>query len=52
MEGKPIENARQYVELMSQKMENRRVVVMVQRGKDRLRIETSIVVPRRDPAVT
>jgi hypothetical protein len=28
------------------------VVVMVLRGKDRIRIETSIVVPRRDLAVT
>lgn len=52
LEGKPIENARQYKETMNQKVEDRRVVVMVQRGKDRVRLETSIVVPRRDPAVT
>jgi predicted esterase len=52
LDGKPIENARQYVELMSQKVENRRVVVLVERGKNRIRIETSIIVPPRDPAVT
>ena len=52
LEGKPIGNARQYAELMSQKVENRRVVILVERGTNRIRIETSIIVPRRDPAVT
>jgi predicted esterase len=52
LEGKPIENARQYTETMNRKVEAQRVVVMVLRGKDRIRIETSIVVPRRDLAVT
>ena len=52
LEGKPIEDARQYVETMSRKVEDRHVVVMVQRGKDRIRLETTIVVPRRDAAIT
>jgi hypothetical protein len=30
----------------------RSAVVMVVRGKDRIRVETRIVVPRRDPVVT
>ncbi len=52
LDGKPIENPRQYAETMNRQVENRAVTVMVERGKDRIRLETSIVVPRRDPAVT
>lgn len=52
LEGKPIENPRQYAEMMNRYVENRRVAVMVQRGEGRIRLDTGIVVPRRDPAVT
>ena len=52
LDGKPIENPRQYAETMNRNLENRRVSVMIQRGTGRLRLETAIVVPRRDPAVT
>ena len=52
LDGKPIENPRQYAETMNRYVENRPVTVMVERGNDRIRLETSIVVPHRDPAVT
>jgi predicted esterase len=52
LDGKPIENPRQYAETMNRTVENRRVTVMVERGQERIRVETTIVVPRRDPAVT
>jgi hypothetical protein len=52
LDGKPIENARQLLDMLQRATESRPAVVMVQRGKDRVRIETRIVVPRRDPVVT
>jgi len=52
LDGKPIENPRQYAETMNRNVENRRVTVMVERGQERIRLETSVVVPHRDPAVT
>jgi len=52
LDGKPIENPRQYADTVNRTVENRRVTVMVERGQERIRVETSIVVPRRDPAVT
>ena len=39
---------RQFRQTMSQMTEEKRVVVMVQRGKQRQRLETRIVLPRRD----
>jgi predicted esterase len=52
LDGKPIENPRQYAETMNRNVESRPVTVMVERGQDRIRLETGIVVPHRDPAVT
>jgi predicted esterase len=52
LDGKPIENARQYAEQMSKVTEEKTVALMVQRGKQRQRIETRIVLPRRDTFVT
>ncbi|SPE33982.1 conserved exported hypothetical protein [Candidatus Sulfopaludibacter sp. SbA6] len=52
LEGRPIENARQYFETMSKIVEEKPVVVTVQRGKERIRVETHIVLPRRDMAIT
>jgi hypothetical protein len=52
LDGKPIENARQFRQTMSQMTEERRAVVMVQRGKQRQRVETAIVLPKRDSTVT
>ena len=52
LDGKPIENAKQYADLMGQKTREDRCIAMLQRGKDRIRVETRIVLPRRDVIVT
>lgn len=52
LDGRPIEDARQYVEIMSKATEERHAVAMVQRGKDKIRLETRIDLPRRDLIVT
>jgi len=52
LDGKPIENARQLMQILEKAEATRYAVVMVRRGKDRMRIETRIVVPHRDPVVT
>jgi len=52
LDGKPIENARQLVRTLTQAVQTRPAVVMIERLKDRIRIETRIVVPRRDPVIT
>jgi hypothetical protein len=52
LDGKPIENARQLMQIMEKADATRNAVVMVRRGKDRIRIETRIVVPRREPVIT
>jgi hypothetical protein len=52
LDGKPIENAKQLVQMLTKVETTRNAVVMVARGKDRIRIETRVVVPRRDPVVT
>jgi hypothetical protein len=50
--GKEIRNGRDYVEMMDEIREERRAGVIVQRGKDRIRIETRIVLPDRGEAFT
>ena len=52
LDGKPIDNARQLIQILEKTDATRAAVVMVARGKDRIRIETRIVVPRREPVVT
>jgi predicted esterase len=52
LDGRPIENARQFVETMEKIDRERPAVAMVQRGKEHVRIETRIIVPRRDAVVT
>ena len=52
LEGKPIADARQYVQLMAAATAERPVAVVVQRGKDRIRLETRIVMPKRVPSIT
>jgi hypothetical protein len=52
LDGKPIESARQLMQTLEKADATRAAVVMVRRGKDRIRVETRIVVPRRDPVVT
>jgi hypothetical protein len=48
LEGKPIENAKGYLAAMAQYTEDKPVVATVQRGKDRIRLETRVLVPRRE----
>lgn len=52
LDGRKIENARQYAAIMEKTFEERPVVAMVQRGKDKVRLETRIVVPQRESTVT
>jgi predicted esterase len=52
LDGKPIENPHQFLEMLARFTETKAAVVMVERGKERIRIETRVVVPRRDPVVT
>ena len=52
LDGKPIQNARHYLDLMSQAVASRRVVVMLLRGKERLRVETSLVAAHRETGPT
>jgi membrane-associated protease RseP (regulator of RpoE activity) len=52
LDGKPIENPHQYLEMLARVTETKPAVVMVERGKERIRVETRVVVPRRDPVVT
>jgi hypothetical protein len=52
IDGKPIPNAHEYTALMARTTGEKQVAVMVQRGKDRVRVETRIVVPRIDVPFT
>jgi hypothetical protein len=52
LDGKPLADARQYLELMDKVTDEKPAVVTVQRGKDRIRVETRIVLPRRETGVT
>jgi hypothetical protein len=52
LDGKPIENAKQLLNTLNKADATRAAVVMVLRGKDRIRIETRIIVPRRETVVT
>lgn len=50
--GKEIRDARDYVETMDEVREEKNVGVILQRGKERIRIETRIVLPKRTEAST
>jgi predicted esterase len=52
LDGKPIQDARQFAETMEKIVEEKAVVALVQRGKERIRVETRIILPKRDSAVT
>jgi predicted esterase len=52
LDGREIKDARHYVDLMAKFTETKTTSVMVQRGKDKQRIETLVVMPRRDLVVT
>ena len=50
--GKAIRDAPDYLETMDQAKEEKTIAVLVQRGKDRLRIETRISLPQREELLT
>lgn len=52
LDGRDIPDAARYIELMRQISEERPAVATIQRGKDRMRIETRVVLPSRPPGVT
>ena len=52
LNGKPIENARHLQVLLEKATSTSDAVVMVERGKDRIRVETRIVVPKREAVPT
>jgi dienelactone hydrolase len=52
LDGKPIQNPRQYAETMDKMVEEKPVVALVERGKERIRVETRIILPKREPAIT
>ncbi len=50
--GKEIQDGRDYIEMMDEAKEEKRVGVILQRGKERIRIETRVVLPNRGEAFT
>lgn len=52
MDGREISDARQYAESMEKVKEEKSAVVIVQRGKDRIRMETRVTLPRREPGIS
>src|SRR5271157_5235238 len=52
LDGKPLENAAQFADLISRKTREDRAIAMVQRGKERIRMETRIILPRKELIAT
>lgn len=52
IEGRPVENSKQYGLMMSKFTEERPIVVTVERGQNRMRVDTRVILPRREPVVT
>ncbi len=52
LDGKPLADVRQYLDLMEKVTEEKTATVTVQRGKERIRVETRITLPRRETGVT
>jgi hypothetical protein len=52
LDGKTIASPRQYLELMEKFTETKDAAVTVLRGKERIRLETRVTVPRRDGGVS
>ena len=50
--GRPVDSGRDYARYMEEAREERAVVVTVQRGKERLRLDTRIVLPKREENLT
>jgi hypothetical protein len=52
LDGKPLADVRQYLDLMEKVTDEKTATVTVQRGKERIRVETRITLPRRETGVT
>jgi hypothetical protein len=52
LDGRPVDNPKTYLELMAKYTEPRAAVATVLRGKDRVRVETFVVMPKHDTSVT
>jgi len=52
LDGKPIADPRQYADWLDKITDEKPVTVTVQRGKERIRIETRVVLPRREGGVS
>ncbi|MGA2325108.1 MAG: hypothetical protein ABSH05_02370 [Bryobacteraceae bacterium] len=50
--GKEVPDAAGYVHMMDQLTEEKPIAIMIQRGKERRRLETRIILPRREEALT
>jgi hypothetical protein len=50
--GYPVEDAAAFVDLMEEFYEQKTTGVIIQRGKERLRLETKIIVPEREEILT
>lgn len=50
--GRPIDSGRDYARYMEEAREERAVVVTVQRGKERLRLDARILLPKREENLT
>jgi hypothetical protein len=52
LDGKPVADPRQYADWLEKATEEKTVTVTVQRGKERVRVETRVVLPRRENGVS
>ena len=52
LDGRPLADARQYLATMAKYTEEKPAVATIERGKDRLRLETRVIVPRRETIIT
>lgn len=52
LDGREIPDARRYVELMAQITDERPAVATIQRGRERIRLETRIIIPLGTPAAS
>ena len=50
--GKTIADGREYLRFMDEMKDEKPVAVVVERGKERLRLETKIVLPKREEVIT
>jgi hypothetical protein len=50
--GKELSNGREYTQALDEIKEEKPVAILVQRGKDRVRLETRILLPKREEVIT